>query len=136
MGNGGGAKKQLKAHLQDRTKNKQTKQLLEHGPGSVQVLKVLISFCNTIIALTLPTAAAKELRKWTILGLEARKCRKWKQRPFVGKGKERRKGRGWGAAPISSAPGPLSEAFSRGPAGPKAAGNPASPSAAVHSLHA
>lgn len=30
--------------------------------------------------------------------------RKWKQRPFVGKGKERRKGRGWGAAPISSAP--------------------------------
>lgn len=29
--------------------------------------------------------------------------RKWKQRPFVGKGKERRKGRGWGAAPSSSA---------------------------------
>lgn len=98
-------KKQLDAHLQHGTKTEQTRQLLEHGPSSVQVPKVLASFCNTDGALTLPTAATKGLRKWTILGLEARKGRKWKQRPFVGKGKERRKGRGWGAAPISSAPG-------------------------------
>lgn len=55
------------------------------------------------MAFTLPTAATQGLRKWTILGLEARKGRKWKQRPFVGKGKERREGKGWGAAPISSA---------------------------------
>lgn len=82
-----------------------TQQLLEHVPCSVQVFKVLISFCNTL-ALTLPTAATKGLRKWIVFGLEARKGRKWKQRPFVGKGKERRKGRGWGAAPISSAPDP------------------------------
>lgn len=36
----------------------------------------------------------------------------------MGKGKERRKGRGWGAAPISSVPGRLGsrEALSRGPA--------------------
>lgn len=74
-------------------------------PCSVQAqdLKVLRSSCNTL-ALTLPTAATKGLRKWTFLGLEARKGRKWKQRPLVGKGKERRKGRSWGAAPISSAP--------------------------------
>lgn len=136
MGAGGGRGEETTLGSLARQDQKQTKQLLEHGPGSVQVLRVLISFCNTVIALTLPTASTKELRKWTILGLEARKGRKWKQRPFVGKGNERRKGRGWGATPISSAPG-RSRRFSPGDLpGPKGAVNPGSPSAALHSVHA
>lgn len=56
--------------------------------------------------------------------------RKWKQRPSVGKGKERRKGRGWGAAPISSAPDRSGRpgGFPRVPPGAAA---PASPSAGL-----
>lgn len=57
----------------------------------------------------------------------------------MGKGKERRKGRGWGSAPISSAPGRVWEAGRLSPGdlpGPHGADNPVSPSASLPSLRA